>query len=266
MKKQPVIVVLITVFFLIVFANCKQELKDENMPVTTISEVAMELYEKAIDATEQVELDKANMLFKKAIEEDPEFFMAYYQLAIFRLYFEDIEGFKKYAEKAGRIEAGLSEGEDLLKEMLNKFLKNQNADVSAIGKELVELYPNDIATYNCLSLCQFLIEDYDGAVQTISSAIEISDNPAPLYNSLGYAYMALKKHDEASDALNKYLELEPNQPNPYDSKGDYYMNVKSYREAYESFMKAYEIDNSWTDSYDKAIKAMFLFDSLQVEK
>ncbi len=266
MKKQTITGVLITVFFLIVLTFCKQEVKEENIPVTTKSEVAKELYDKAIDASKKVELAKARELFNKAIEEDPDLFMAFYQLASFDLYFDNIDRFKEYAEKAVNIEAGLSEGEELLKETLKKLLENENTDVTAIGEELVELYPNDAEAYSWLSFYQYLIEDYESSAQTTKKAIEITDDPAPLYNSLGYTYMALERFDSAEVAFDKYLELEPDLPNPYDSKGDYYMKVEEYGSAYESFMKAYDLDTNWTVSSDKALKAKALFDSLQVEK
>lgn len=266
MKKQIIPGVLITVFFLIVLTYCKQEVREEKIPVTTKSEVAKELYDKAIDAYKQVEIAEARELFNKAIEEDPDFFMACYQLAFYDLYFDNIDRFKEYAEKAVNIEAGLSEGEELLKQTLKKLLENENADVTAIGEELVGLYPNDENAYNWLSFYHYIIEDYESAAQTTKKAIEITDDPAPLYNSLGYAYMSLEKYDEAAEALDKYLELEPDLPNPYDSKGDYFMKVEEYGKAYESFMKAYDLDTNWTGSYNKALKAKALFDSLQTEE
>jgi tetratricopeptide (TPR) repeat protein len=143
----------------------------------------------------------------------------------------------------------------------NKSVKDQNADVTESGKELVKLYPNDPDAYFHLAFFQQIIEDYQGQVETLLKAAEIKEDPAYVYNSLGYTYMAMGQFDDAAKALDKYLGLKPEEPNPYDSKGDYYMAVEEYGKAYESFMKAVEIDSTWTGSLRKAKKASAMINS-----
>ena len=233
------------------------------MPITTKSESAIELYNEGIIAGEKVYIGKAMDLFKQALTEDPNFFMASYSLATYYLYFENEEEFQKYAEKALQSEVELSKGEELLKTMLEKLLADPKADVTEIGKNLVEMYPDDYQVYFQLALSQIIVNDYQSVVETYTKALEIAENPALIYNMLGYAYMELEQFDDAESALDKYIELEPNTPNPYDSKGDYFMKIEDYGKAHESYMNAHEIDTLW--SYDKAMKAKTLYDSLQVE-
>ncbi|MCK4345121.1 MAG: tetratricopeptide repeat protein [Bacteroidales bacterium] len=257
---------ILVVFLLLLFLSfCKTEVKEEKIPVTTKSETAKELYMKAYKAGEQVELAKARNLYEKALIEDPDFFMAYYQMATYDLYFGNEESFKEYAGKAVECEYDLSKGEELLKNALEKFLEDTKADATEIGEELVSIYPKDKDAYFYLYFFQYIIGNYEGGVLTLKKVIEIAENQAPIYNTLGYAYIQLEQFEDAKSAFDKYIELEPNLPNPYDSKGDYFMKVEEYGKAYESFMKAYDLDTTWMASYNKAMKAKEMLDSLQQE-
>ena len=262
MKKPKALVLLLPVILALV-TLCKQEVKETKIPVTTASETALALYNEGITAFDQIYLAQALDLFDQALAEDPDFFMPAYEKCIYYLWFEYPEEFKKNAEIALQSQAELSEGELVLKSMLEQWLADPEADVTETAKQLVELYPEDPDAYWHLATAQNLINDYTGAVVSYIKAIELTDNPAPIYNLLGYAYMELGQYEKADSVFNIYIELEPDLPNPYDSKGDYYMQIEDYGNAYESYMKAYDIDSLW--SYNKAMNAKALYDSLQVE-
>jgi tetratricopeptide (TPR) repeat protein len=159
------------------------------------------------------------------------------------------------------MEADLSKGEELLRSMLVALLEDPEADVSDIGKEIIELYPEDDQAYFPLSFYYMIQNDDENLVQIHKTLLEITDNPAPIYNLLGYSYMDLGRMEEAEDAFDTYIELEPGIPNPYDSKGDYYMKAEDYEKAYEFYMKAYEIDTLW--SYKKAMKAQKMLEEAE---
>jgi len=239
---------------------CNQSTEKKSMGITTNSETSKSLYDDALLAYEDVYLNKYVDLMNKSLAEDPDFFMANFQLAMYYLYFGNENEFTEYANKAINCKAKLSKGELLLKDALSKLLENKTADVTDIGKKLIEEFPNDVYAYYPLITFQGLIQDYEGEINTLKSALEIAERPAPIYNTLGYTYMVLKQFDQAEIAFNKYIELAPNIPNPYDSKGDYYMQIKDYNKAYENYMKAYEIDTTW--SYNKAMNAKEIADSL----
>jgi len=233
---------------------------NKKMAVTTKSETAKKLYDQAMKAYEDVQLGNFVKLANEALKDDPDFFMANHELATYYRYFGNEKRFMEYAEKAVNCKAQLSEGELLLKDALKRLLENRDADVTDIGKKLVEKFPDDINAYFSLNFYQSLIKDYEGALETLKSGLKIAERPAPVYNMLGYIYMSLNQMENAEAAFNKYIELDPDNPNPYYSKGDYYMAVKDYTKAYESFMKANEIDSSW--GMEKANKAKAISDSL----
>jgi tetratricopeptide (TPR) repeat protein len=212
---------------------------------------------------DEVKLDKALETFKQALDQDPDFFMANYQLAFYYYLNRAADDFDKYSDAAINCKAKLSEAEDLLKDALVR-LKRGRTNVIDLGKKLVEMYPNDPTSYNNLISFQSLAGDSTSMVETIEKAIKIATNPAAFYNQLGYAYLTLKQSDKAEEAFDKYIELEPKNPNVYDSKGDYYIYVKKYDKAYESYMKAHSIDPSFSN--DKAEMAKQLYENTEGKK
>ncbi len=246
---------------LCLFSSCAK--KEAEIPVTTKSEKALELYREASDAMKDVYIPEAMGLLNQALEEDPDFFMAAYDLATMNFYFGNDAEFNKYARQAVASEAALSDGEEIMREMLKKLMEDQDADITGLGNQLVELYPEDPTAYSQLAFAQMMNDDYEGVVETLIKTLEITEDSAGIYNSLGYAYMEMEQFDNARSVLDKYIEMEPDLPNPYDSKGDYYMKIEDYGNAYESYMKAYSIDSTW--SLNKALKARELQDTVLVE-
>jgi Tfp pilus assembly protein PilF len=259
MKRMFLLIILLltgTVLF-------SQPAKYKFMSVTTNSKSALSLYNQAMKYFDDVSLNKAIETCKKALDQDPDFFMANYQLASYYLLNRSGDNFDEYADAAINCKAKLSDAEELLKETLVR-LKQGTINVTDLGKKLVELYPNDPNSYNNLVSFQSLAGDTTGIVETLNKAIKIVSIPASFYNQLGYAYLTLKLSDKAEEAFDKYIELEPKNPNVYDSKGDYYMYIKKYDKAYESYMTAYSMDHSF--SRDKAELAKQLYEQSEGKK
>ncbi|MEN8137771.1 MAG: tetratricopeptide repeat protein [Bacteroidota bacterium] len=258
MKKLIIFIVVIAMG--VVACN---NLNKKKMSITTSSETASQLYDEAMEAFRGVYMNEAQRLMTEALKEDPDFFMANYRLATLNLFFDNESKFVEYAKNAENCTAELSKGELLLKDAIGRLLENNKADLTDIGNKLVELYKKDVEAYLHLARFQRCIEDYEGMVSTINSAIEIAERTDYLYNMLGYAYMNLEQYDKAEVAFDKYIEISPNIPNPYDSKGDYYMEIEDYQKAHDNYIIAYRIDSLW--SYKKAMKAKSIADSVSVK-
>lgn len=231
-----------------------QSAKKDKMPVTTSSKTALALYNDAFRSFEDVALSKGLELLQKSLTEDPDFFMANYYLAFMNM--EDEEKFNHYGNAALNSKAKLSAAEKLIKSTIGPLMEKKDADVTSIGKKLVEMYPNDVFAYYLLFNFQNIVGDKNGSHETLLKALEITENPAPIQNLLGYSYMNLNQNDKAEAAFNTYIELAPDNPNVYDSKGDFYMNIKEYGKAYDAYMKANELNPQW--GLQKAQKAKYI--------
>ena len=240
-----------------------QTAKEKKIPVTTNSSSALSLYNQAIKYFDDVKLNKALETLDKAIAQDPDFFMANYQMALYYYLNQDPDDFVQYADAAIKCKTKLSEAEEILKDVLEKLEKGRT-DVTDSGEKLVEMYPNDPSSYNNLVSFQSVAGDTTGMVETLNKAIKIAANPAPFYNQLGYAYLTLKQNDKAEVAFDKYIDLEPKNPNVYDSKGDYFMFMEKYYYAYELYMKANSMDKSF--SREKADMARYLYERTEGKK
>jgi Tfp pilus assembly protein PilF len=259
MKKLFLLMVLILIGMAVF---CQPE-KGKLIPVTTKSKSALSYYNQAMKYFDDVNMKDALETFKKALDQDKDFFMANYQLAFFFILNRDRDNLEKYADAAINCKAKLSEAEELMKEALVR-LKQGHTNIIDLGKKIVEMYSNDPNSYNNLVSFQSLAGDSTGMVETLNTAIKIATNPASFYNQLGYAYLTLKQSDKAEEAFDKYIELEPKNPNVYDSKGDFYMYIKKYDKAYESYMRAHSMDPSF--SHDKAELAKQLYEQTEGKK
>ncbi|MDY0099927.1 MAG: tetratricopeptide repeat protein [Bacteroidales bacterium] len=226
------------------------------MPVTASSKAALSLYNKAVEYYDAVNIEKAIETFNDALNEDPDLFMANYQLALHYLMNQQWDNFRWHSRAAINSKARLSEGEKLLKEALVTFSEG-SLDVVDIGRKLVELYPGDPYAYNNLISFQSLSGDTEGMVETIKKAISIAGNQAPFYNQLGYAYLILKQEEKAKEAFDRYIELDPDNPNVYDSKGDYFMHARQYDKAYESYIKAHSMDPSFSEEKARMARRLY---------
>ena len=221
------------------------------MPVTTNSELALEQFETAMLAFDQIKFELAYHNLQLAIEEDPNFFMAH-----FWQYFMSSKSPDKVADCIMNIDTELSDGETEIMLAFKFLVSGENEKVVAHLTKATELYPKDPHVHKILYILQWrFLNDVEGAVASMKRAIEeIPDYPL-VYNQLGYAMMDLEEFDKAEEAFDTYMSLAPDIANPYDSKGDYFMATEQYGAAYESYMKAYEIDSSFTMSAKKAKKA-----------
>jgi Tfp pilus assembly protein PilF len=237
--------------------------KEKLIPVTTNSKSALSYYNQAMKYFDEVKLKDALDDFNKALSQDPDFFMANYQLAFFYILNRQADNFTRYANAAINSKAKLSGAEELLREAMVR-LHEGHTNIIDFGKRLVDMYPNDPSSYSSLVTFQSLAGDSTGMVETLNKAIKIANHPATFYNQLGYAYISLNQNDKAEEAFNKYIELDPKNPNVYDSKGDFYMYIKKYDKAYESYMVAHSMDPSYSN--DKADVAKQLYERTEGRK
>jgi len=224
------------------------------MPVTTDSELALEFYETGMVAYDQIKLGLARHNLNLAVEQDPNFFMAY-----FWMYFMSSHDSKKVVEKAFQSDIQHNPGEEQIRLALKYLIEGQDEKVVEHLQNLVDLYPSDPQAHKILYIIQYhFLKDTDAAIISTKRAIsECPDYPLA-YNQLGYAYMELEQYEDAEKAFDKYIQLAPSLANPFDSKGDYFMAIKQFGKAYDSYMKAFENDSGFVVSKKKAMKARML--------
>ena len=109
----------------------------EPMPISSSDKKAVKLWQEAMLKFDDVEMSQAVNLLKQAVNADPNFFMANYQLAMVYKYFDNQEEYSKYLSQAINSKTKLTEGEAILKEALTRMQENPNAPVYDVADKLI---------------------------------------------------------------------------------------------------------------------------------
>ena len=100
-----------------------------------------------------------------------------------------------------------------------------------------------IASYGCLGICYFRLQNYQEAINWLKKAIDNGDTQA--YGSLASCYGQLQNYQEAINWLKKAIDNGDTQA--YGNLGSYYVQLQNYQEAINWLKKA--IDNGDTQAY-----------------
>ncbi|UCC39842.1 MAG: protein kinase [Candidatus Aminicenantes bacterium] len=226
--------------------------------ITTNSPDAYKYYSEGRKYHNKGDNRKAIEFYKKAVEIDPEFAIAYRSLSAtysnLRYYAEDKKYLQKALEYADRVsvrERYLIQGEYywIISE------KDWNKSIEAF-KKLLEIYPDDIDGNNVLGLLYEQLEEFDKAIEkfevNFQNRVEfyysysnlagvyrakglydkarevleyyqnnISDN-ARVHRSLGFNYLVQGKYDRALVEVEKAFSLDPNNQNNFRLRGGIY--------------------------------------------
>ena len=100
-----------------------------------------------------------------------------------------------------------------------------------------------IASYGCLGICYFRLQNYQEAINWLKKAIDNGDTQA--YGSLGKCYVQLQNYQEAINWLKKAIDNGDAQA--YGWLGICYARLQNYQEAINWLKK--DIDNGDTQAY-----------------
>ncbi len=214
--------------------------QDIYLPVSSTSEMAKAEYFKAIQAGENANIPGFFDGMKAAVKTDPNFFMAYVNLAFAETAFGQYEKAAAFIKPALAIDpAGFNENEQIHSKALQAWAKDPKADPAEYMEALTVAYPNTAEAFDLAGRsAKWLSKDPKAALKYTLRLLELRPGYGGGYNSLGYTYIELGEMDKAKAAFEKYLELAPNEPNAYDSMGEYCMVVKNYAKSAEYYDRA----------------------------
>lgn len=232
-------------------AGCSEPATDvgsagaEKIPVTTSSKKARKLFLAGRELADRIRFTDARDYFLRAIDEDPQFAMAY-------LYLANNSGstkeFFSSLKKAVFLAEEVSEGERLW--ILGQEAGNRGKPEIQVEylTALTELYPEDERAHNLLGGLYFGRQDYQQAIIHYELATGINPDFSQPYNQLGYALRSLGEFHKAEYAFKKYIQLIPDEPNPYDSYAELLMKAGRHEESIDNYRKALEKNPRFTPS------------------
>jgi len=247
MKKRPLLpVITAAVMICLLLANgCGQKDQDQ-IPVTTSSDQARELFLQGRDLWERLQAQESRQFFEKAVAEDPDFAMGHLLLSFT---VPTARGFFEHLEKAVSLTEGISAGERLWIQGVEAGAYGMPMKQRELYQKLVELYPKDERAHTLLGNNLFGQQDWEEAIGEYQQAIEINPDFSQPYNQLGYANRFLGRYQEAEEAFLKYIELIPDDPNPYDSYAELLLKMGRYEESIKAYRKALECNPNFVNSF-----------------
>jgi len=206
------------------------------LPVSTQSAIAKAAYYKATYFASNIRFKEANAELDKALQEDPNFLMAY----ALKSFYADDENKAKIIDKALAIDTkDFNEAEKIVRQLLVIWDKDLQASTADNMQSLVAAYPKAPQAYHWAALhAAYTDKNQEAAKQYALKLVKMSPNFGPNYNTLGYLYMGNNEMDKAKMAFEKYIAYSSTDANAYDSMGEYYMNNKQYTKSAEYYTKA----------------------------
>ncbi|MCP4204139.1 MAG: tetratricopeptide repeat protein [bacterium] len=227
-------------------ANDKGFEQAEKIPVTTSSKKARKFFLEGRELADKIRFTDARDYFLRAIDEDPQFAMAYLYLANNAA---SAKEFFSSLKKAVFLAEEVSEGERLW--ILGQEAGNRGKPELQLQRfsALVELYPEDERAHNLLGGVFFGRQEFKEAIEHYERATAINPEFSQPYNQLGYALRSLGKYEKSEHAFKKYIQLIPDEPNPYDSYAELLMKVGRHEESIENYRKALEKNPQFLPSF-----------------
>ncbi len=207
--------------------------------VTTNSPEAYRAYVEGIDLFNKNYFGEAFGAFKRAVELDKNFAMAYSYLSFVTA---DPQRSAELFQKAVRLSAKATEPEQLMILGQNFMMRNESAKAVETFEKLINMYPHEIHAYELLAQVykNRLLNPQKGA-EVLELGIKNNPWAKHVLNNLVYFLTFLNRKQDALNLVNKYINMAPAEPNPYDTKGDVYAFFSRFDSSRAAYKNAFDL-------------------------
>jgi serine/threonine protein kinase/tetratricopeptide (TPR) repeat protein len=177
---------------------------------TTSSLEALKAYAMGNEERAKGKTEEEIKFYKRAIELDPNFAMAYARVAVSYGNRQQIEEAQPYAQKAFDLRDRVSERERLyISEKFYNYVLGDSDKAVDVLQTWTRLYPNDFIPHNNLALRYQELGRYEDALKHALEAVRLRPNNTAARDNLIGSFIALGRFDEASEALEQLRGLYP---------------------------------------------------------
>jgi len=217
----------------------------KSMPLTTSSAKARDLYQRAVQDYELLYLERANIGWRAAAKEDPNFGAAFAMVA---LNSRDPEESRTAREQAKELAAKASPGEKLMIQWVAAVEEGKYLEGIAAMNDMTAMFPKD--KHVCYLAANWLmgVRGEEQAHHLLHKALEIDPDFAPALNNLAYLHARSHEFDEALEHMDRYAALLPKEPNPQDSYGEILRMAGRFEASLEHYRAALAIDPNFNTS------------------
>jgi serine/threonine protein kinase/tetratricopeptide (TPR) repeat protein len=219
--------------------------------VTSPSEEALKCYLEGRRASQNMDMESAKKLLERAVEIDPEFALAYYELCtVYTM--SGYGGLRDAYEKAKKYSAKAPEKDRLLIDYSYALNIERNREKAAeFLDQIFAKYPREWSPH--LFLAEYFRDRRtDKAIEEYSRVLEIDPNNASALNELGMLYANSGKFAEAMELLKKFASVAPEALNALDSMAESYFLWGKLAEAEGLYKKIIETRPAFPSSIQLA--------------
>ena len=168
---------------------------------TTSSLEALKAFSMANEARAKGREPESLTFYKRAVDLDPNFAMAYARIGVHYVNQDQLEAAKQYVQKAYDLRDRVSERERLyISEKYYSYITGEIDQAIETLKAWARLYPNDFIPHNNLSINYKIIGRNEDALKEALEAVRLSPNNVSAYDNLVSSFMSVGRFDEAEQA------------------------------------------------------------------
>jgi tetratricopeptide (TPR) repeat protein len=243
--KSCAVIALALSFAAPVFAHHVKKAESKEMPVTTSSAKARQLYVKGMEDYENLYLERCNEDWRAAVKEDPSLAVAWAWIAFNSGNPEEISAAR---ERAKALAPKLSPGEQLMIAWISKVQEGDFIGGITAMNDMLEMYPRDKHLLYLAGNWLMGENGDDQAERFFQKALVIDKNFPAALNDFAYVEARHRNFDKAFAAMDRYLVLLPNEPNPEDSYGELKRMAGQFDSALQHYQAALKIDPDFVTS------------------
>ena len=177
---------------------------------TTSSLDALKAFAMANEERAKGKPREALTLYKRAVELDPNFAMAYARIGVHYGNEDAFESAKPYVQKAYELRDRVSERERFyITEKYYTYITQEIPKVIETLQAWARLYPDDFIPHNNLSINYKFLGRYEDSVKEALEGIRLSPNNTSARLNLLEGFVALGRIDEAEQAAREIQKINP---------------------------------------------------------
>ena len=218
--------------------------------VTTGSLEAYRLYSEGVEARRNLRRMDARGLLERAIEIDPTFAMAYYELAKTPERVGEAGSNNEYVRKVLQYMYRLPERQRLLVEAAQAIEEDKDPEkAEELLETLLSRYPDEEEAYFLLASVHGERNQSERYGATLERGVAAVPNSGLLRNQYGYHLLGKGRYEEAIHQFETYARMKPSEPNPHDSLAEAYLISGQPEKAAEEYARALEADPTFFASH-----------------
>ena len=254
----------------------------EDKPVTEMLTNSVSAFELFVTGSYMGEFkndwEKAADYFEQAVEDDPMFTYAWFELANVYISLNQGENAEQAIRVAMQHDYKLSEKDKFEVKYVYYFLFKQDQDmVFTLAKRRVELFPEDIEGHQWLADTYLNMNQLEEALSEYELILELDPERYNTLKDIASIYREKGEFDKALEYHKQYANKFPDDPRSFTALGALYKNLGDFEQAKASYKKALLIEpenisvlltladiESSLGNFDQALKQYL--DALEVSK